>query len=115
MAARSLSGPVVSMSGTLDRIRVGWNRAAIPSDPDPIYFKRGDDRGSVSCASKPAGGARPRGVRASALKRLPIWFGSRRRDRESVGSGQSVSARVDLGGRRIIKKKNHRNSKKNTK
>src|SRR3546814_4068664 len=91
MAARSLSGPVVSMSGTLDRIRVGWNRAAIPSDPDPIYFKRGDDRGSVSCASKPAGGARPRGVSASALKRLPIWFGSmRRRSEEHTSELQSL-------------------------
>src|SRR3546814_12454001 len=28
-----------------------------------------------------------------------------RRDRKSVGSGKSVSVRVDLGGRRIIKKK----------
>src|SRR3546814_17379277 len=27
-------------------------------------------------------------------------------DRKSVGSGKSVSVRVDLGGRRIIKKKN---------
>src|SRR3546814_11432164 len=30
---------------------------------------------------------------------------ARRRDRKSVASGKSVSVRVDLGGRRIIKKK----------
>src|SRR3546814_16952603 len=30
-------------------------------------------------------------------------------DRKSVGSGKSVSVRVDLGGRRIIKKKNKEN------
>src|SRR3546814_13186625 len=33
------------------------------------------------------------------------------RDRKSVGEGKSVSVRVDLGGRRSIKKKN---TKKNT-
>src|SRR3546814_12339595 len=30
-------------------------------------------------------------------------------DRKSVVSGKSVSVRVDLGGRRIIKKKKHKN------
>src|SRR3546814_19885382 len=33
----------------------------------------------------------------------PRWW---KRDRKSVVSGKSVSVRVDLGGRRIIKKKN---------
>src|SRR3546814_15921561 len=33
------------------------------------------------------------------------------RDRKSVVSGKSVSVRVDLGGRRIIKKKNRRKNK----
>src|SRR3546814_19980827 len=32
-------------------------------------------------------------------------------DRKSVGSGKSVSVRVDLGGRRIIKKKKKNNTK----
>src|SRR3546814_15239008 len=42
-------------------------------------------------------------------------------DRKSVGSGKSVSGRVDLGGRRIIKKKrntaaaNHSNTSKTIK
>src|SRR3546814_18769830 len=36
-----------------------------------------------------------------------------RSDRKSVVSGKSVSGRVDLGGRRIIKTKKHRKNKKN--
>src|SRR3546814_14426464 len=35
----------------------------------------------------------------------PVSPGSMRRDRKSVVSGKSVSVRVDLGGRRIMKKK----------
>src|SRR3546814_16516799 len=34
------------------------------------------------------------------------------RDRKSVVSGKSVSGRVDLGGRRIIKTKKNKNTKK---
>src|SRR3546814_19142446 len=34
------------------------------------------------------------------------------RDRKSVVSGKSVSVRVDLGGRRIIKKKNYKTTEK---
>src|SRR3546814_18955855 len=33
------------------------------------------------------------------------------RDRKSVEEGQSVSVRVDLGGRRIIKKKTHKHER----
>src|SRR3546814_10960071 len=32
-------------------------------------------------------------------------------DRKSVGKGKSVSVRVDIGGRRILKKKHHANKK----
>src|SRR3546814_14399692 len=39
---------------------------------------------------------------------------ARFQDRKSVVSGKSVSVRVDLGGRRIIKKKKTINSKYNT-
>src|SRR3546814_17238434 len=35
------------------------------------------------------------------------------KDRKSVVSGTSVSVRVDLGGRRIIKKKKQKNNEKN--
>src|SRR3546814_12334273 len=50
-------------------------------------------------------------VRRRTLQRLhpPHTFGYCRtmhKDRQSVGSGKSVSVRVDLGGRRVLKKKN---------
>src|SRR3546814_17714109 len=48
--------------------------------------------------------------RQSQRQRLFGVAGGGDRDRKSVVSGKSVSVRVDLGGRRIIKKK-----KKNTK
>src|SRR3546814_5509959 len=39
---------------------------------------------------------------------LPLHHAQgRQRDRKSVVSGRSVSVRVDLGGRRILKKKHH--------
>src|SRR3546814_16033524 len=44
---------------------------------------------------------RTRQVEANALTKLKALL-----DRKSDGSGKSVSVRVDLGGRRIIKKKN---------
>src|SRR3546814_14144265 len=70
-------------------------------------------------------GARPGRERGSALARPPECrlragraargsrqlIGTRSRpDRKSVVSGKSVSVRVDLGGRRIIKKKTHNKS-----
>src|SRR3546814_20881994 len=45
------------------------------------------------------------GAHMAALMGLPYAFASHF-DRKSVVSGKSVSVRVDLGGRRIIKKKN---------
>src|SRR3546814_13461801 len=51
-------------------------------------------------------GERPQGKVDRALVQI---------DRKSVGSGKSVSVRVDLGGRRIIKKKKtSEKNKKNT-
>src|SRR3546814_3523244 len=47
-------------------------------------------------------------VVGSAIDRLlcaRVLFGTKYTDRKSVVSGQSVSVRVDLGGRSIIKKK----------
>src|SRR3546814_11134486 len=72
-----------------------------------------------------------RGTRAAAQRDRPpalrpdrdrqFGFGRRRlyrlrdrADRKSVVSGKSVSVRVDLGGRRIIKKKNQSKTFKNT-
>src|SRR3546814_11613223 len=45
-----------------------------------------------------------------SIEPLPI-IPERWRDRESVVSDKSVSVRVDLGGRRIIKKKNTQHNK----
>src|SRR3546814_14153021 len=50
------------------------------------------------------GGGAGRGIarrKAARHRGVGAW-----RDRKSVVSGKSVSVRVDLGGRRIIKKKN---------
>src|SRR3546814_17753184 len=54
---------------------------------------------------------------AKALEERGAWFlflpnySPDLKDRKSVVSGKSVSVRVDLGGRRIIKKKNNTNKK----
>src|SRR3546814_10813015 len=48
----------------------------------------------------------PFGRRSQPQYRLSLWLVSGAVDRKSVVSGKSVSVRVDLGGRRIIKKKN---------
>src|SRR3546814_20940031 len=47
----------------------------------------------------------PANIRAANAPKKPTAL----TDRQSVVSGQSVSVRVDLGGRRIIKKKNTQN------
>src|SRR3546814_13202535 len=68
----------------------------------------------ISCARASASNAHfpARVGNSSSLSVLP--------DRKSVVSGKSVSVRVDLGGRRIIKKKTqppisiHHNTSKNT-
>src|SRR3546814_21089085 len=54
-----------------------------------------------STSSEPA----PRKQGANGVGFAPL-------DRKSVVSGKSVSVRVDLGGRRIIKKKNKQKSKR---
>src|SRR3546814_12049264 len=59
-------------------------------------------------ASREDGGAKPPAPRASLYEdvtRRIIAELEAGRDRKSVVSGKSVSVRVDLGGRRIIKKK----------
>src|SRR3546814_16825128 len=72
------------------------------------------DRGRRTAAGRPA--ARPAAprppcpsVRAAAAGLPPEGYGRRPAspagDRKSVVEGKSVSVRVDLGGRRIIKKK----------
>src|SRR3546814_21191520 len=55
---------------------------------------------------------RPLLPRRGSARRPPagIHAARRRKDRKSVVSGKSVSVRVDIGGRRIIKKKNYTNN-----
>src|SRR3546814_13506340 len=57
---------------------------------------------------------RHRGALLRADTRLPGPAILRSLDRTSVVSGKSVSVRVDLGGRRIIKTKNTQNKSHNT-
>src|SRR3546814_7591458 len=55
-------------------------------------------------------------IHLNFISRPPLTPPSRARppDRKSVVSGKSVSVRVDLGGRRIIKKKKKKDSKHQT-
>src|SRR3546814_17317096 len=86
------------------------------SVPVPEGRPRSADQHAVS-ASRVDRRGHPRPVRR--LSERQARAGSRRlqdpvdlerpeTDRKSVGQGKSVSVRVDLGGRRIIKKKNKR-------
>src|SRR3546814_18147290 len=70
------------------------------------------DWSSDVCSSDLAdGGRQPRGeqprtgAQRAADAAGPDHFGRGARDRKSVVAGKSVSVRVDLGGRRILKKK----------
>src|SRR3546814_17766384 len=56
--------------------------------------------GCIGCATRLTSA---RSSASSSRGRIPR--AARTRDRKSVGQGKSVSVRVDLGGRRIIKKK----------
>src|SRR3546814_14243076 len=70
--------------------------------PAPLGSPTGSARwhgGRIGCRCRPPPAPRP----AQALRQR------RRRDRKSVVSGKSVSVRVDLGGRRVIKHKNSNN------
>src|SRR3546814_19404617 len=61
---------------------------------------------AAAVASRPA----PRSAPALRPARARPIFASR--DRKSVVEGKSVSVRVDLGGRRILKKKNKKEPQK---
>src|SRR3546814_16307191 len=89
-----------------------WSSDVCSSDL-PRYFGRrsdavdwaradGAERGMRSALSRPA--ARASGGSAM-MERLLARGAAIAVDRKSVVSGKSVSVRVDLGGRRIIKKK----------
>src|SRR3546814_14439282 len=70
----------------------------------PLQRQGRERGGDVTTAARPArpGPAHPRSARSPARRR------PQDRDRKSVVSGKSGAVRVDLGGRRIIKKKKTR-------
>src|SRR3546814_13933487 len=106
-----------------------WSSDVCSSDliPGPERGTAARDAGKGRFACRGGGGGRPdRGVSLHGrsirrARRSPHAAGRRRagaarvpdaarrvvawRDRKSVGEGKRVSVRVDLGGRRIIKKK----------
>src|SRR3546814_12338688 len=77
-----------------DRVDRGQHLAEIPGDRDLVHWKRG----AAVLDPEPGGAARE-------------VAGHRIEDRKSVVSGKSVSVRVDLGGRRILKKKNTKHTR----
>src|SRR3546814_14192771 len=78
--------------------------ARYPMEHEPDYARATstEPTGGSACLQSTPQIARSQGIDSSAfvaaVSRLPI-------DRKSVVWGKSVSVRVDLGGRRIIKKK----------
>src|SRR3546814_1999985 len=70
--------------------------------PSPAYFSivRSNARNCAGLTGLPSSAMPQPSIRA---------FNASPRDRKSVGEGKRVSVRVDLGGRRIIKKKKKSN------
>src|SRR3546814_17970086 len=87
--------------------RLSWRHGCLYGGEDAVVprgGRRGRHRRDLERRSVVAGGrARSKGARSADHDGGCAWRGP---DRKSVVSGKSVSVRVDLGGRRIIKKKN---------
>src|SRR3546814_19202578 len=84
-----------------DLIAVGA-RAAVDNDirdhrPAGIFHFDADTRSAIAQVDR---------IRCATAVDVDLIEGAAAEDRKSVVSGQSVSVRVDLGGRRIIKKNN---------
>src|SRR3546814_18138120 len=103
-AAAGRSGPMIEAMAREARVRVDpalradrfverWQ--GLSADRDRLY-RAGDKSGREKAGQEMAG-------MAKSLEREPQV------DRKGVEEGKSVLVRVDLGGRRIIKKKNKRN------
>src|SRR3546814_20036772 len=86
--------------------------AACACDLDTVSVARGDKAFDLGPVRQPGQIGRKSPIHiylAVALRRtLLLRRQADRRDRQSVVSGQSVSVRVALGGRRFIKKKNQK-------
>src|SRR3546814_13387121 len=89
-----------------DNARSSWNQDGGPGlrahGPDIIPHSRGRDCARRSANGRQEARARDREGTGSGCGCHP----EHSEDRKSVVKGKSVSVRVDLGGRRIIKKKN---------
>src|SRR3546814_19717886 len=93
----------------LGRRAARHDRGAYPRDPVGLcrqYLQRLGFPARQVLAGLSAGNDRPAGASAQRCGRG---------DRKSVVSGKSVSVRVDLGGRRSIKKKKNNKKQKKTK
>src|SRR3546814_7696650 len=82
-----------------------WSSDVCSSDLDCLGRGRLFLAGTVADVREREGA---RAVKGHALARRAGSFARLRPDRKSVVEGKSVSVRVDLGGRRIIKKKKAR-------
>src|SRR3546814_13284962 len=93
-------------SGPVARNRL-WQRAGIQRyaadrhAADPVHRSEGDGAAGHSATTFTAPEGRTRGLAIAARQVGFVYDG----DRKSAVSGKRVSVRVDLGGRRIIKKK----------
>src|SRR3546814_19489575 len=116
---------IISASGRLAGVRVMHHVASFGPDPRNAIvlsgFQAGGTRGAVLARGERHLRLFGRDVEIKAevvqlegmsghadANELIAWMG----DRKSVGEGKSVSVRVDLGGRRIIKTKKTQKQKK---
>src|SRR3546814_11044652 len=75
-------------------------------DGDDIMARRGRKGMTAGAGGSGSGTTRRGGTAATRASASSMDWAVNRSDRKSVGEGKSVSVRVDLGGRRSIKKKN---------
>src|SRR3546814_10508590 len=80
-----------------------WSSDVCSSDLPQQHKPRGSVEFSVREESDDQGHRQLERNRGDSIR--PVNTGDNGRDRKSVVEGKSVSVRVDLGGRRIIKKK----------
>src|SRR3546814_19817716 len=90
-----------------------WSSDVCSSDLDGSIRPYAGGEAAISSASRP-GASSLRRISPSPAPAPRPWPSCAPPDRKSVVSGQSVSVRVDLGGRRIIKKKRQHTHTHNT-
>src|SRR3546814_20865828 len=89
-----------------------WSSDVCSADLGAAAGRLSDDPGADPVSGRQSGSHEPDRHRTAGTQSrrdgrpAAHEFDPRRRDRKSVVSGKSLSVRVDLGGLRIIKKKN---------